>query len=346
MKQKEKKRKKETEREANTRHSTTIALPWERAKMETLPEVLRVVISKALTSGKKLSWNVWDNGEITGVKLLWKPEVDELPARSEFPPTVGPLCGPVTTSAHLDIPQHKKHNKKRSPSSWRRSKQRLLTFLENKKGKEQLGESQDLPATPIRAPPLPLPPATPSHAPPQLFQPWTVGPRDTGRNQVDAAPREDGEPTTAPLGSEQADDDSEDDHSLAASGGDVEKSSLDASPGIDLTSCHAVRFEMQEDTPGLHFTSATGEVGWTPVVKRRRKKVASKSTCTTKVNSVSSDDEDFQSSLHSARSVTYKECDGVAGLSVRRGCTMKRVAWIPVLPSPIASRTRTRNRNS
>ena len=40
--------------------------------METLPEVLRVVISKALTSGKKLSWNVWDNGEITGVKLLWK----------------------------------------------------------------------------------------------------------------------------------------------------------------------------------------------------------------------------------------------------------------------------------
>ena len=161
---------------------------------------------------------------------------------------------------------------------------------------------------------------------------------------MDAAPREDGEPTTAPLGSEQADD-SEDDHSLAASGGDVEKSRLDASPGIDLTSCHAVRFEMQEDTPGLHFTSATGEDGWTPVVKRRRNKVVSKSTCTTKVNSVSSDDKDLQSSLHSARSVTYKECDGVAGLSVRRGCTMS-VAWIPVLPSPIASRTRTRNRNS
>ena len=242
-----------------------------------------------------------------------------------------------------DIPQHKKRNKKHSPSSCRRSKQWLVTFLTKEIGKELFGESQDLPAPPIRAPPLPLPPATPGHAPPQ---PWKVGPRDTGRNQVDASPREGGEPTTAPLGSEQADDDSEDDHSLAASGGDVEKSRLDASPGIDLTSCHAVRFEMQEDTPGLHFTSATGEVGWTPVVKCRRKKVASKSTCTTKVNSVSSDDEDFQSSLHSDRSMTYKECDGVAGLSVRHGWRMKSVAWIPVLPSPIASRTRTRNRNS
>ncbi len=63
---------------------------------------------------------------------------------------------------------------------------------------------------------------------------------------MDAAPREDGEPT-APLRSEQAAD------------------------GIDLTSCHAVRFDMQEETPGLQFTSATGEDGWTPVVKHRKK---------------------------------------------------------------------------
>lgn len=38
-------------------------------KMEALP----VAISEVLTSRKKLSWSVWDNGEITSVKLLWKP---------------------------------------------------------------------------------------------------------------------------------------------------------------------------------------------------------------------------------------------------------------------------------
>ena len=48
------------------------------------PEVLRVVISEALmiTSGKNLSWNVWDNGEITSVK----PEVVDAPIQSEIVP--------------------------------------------------------------------------------------------------------------------------------------------------------------------------------------------------------------------------------------------------------------------
>ena len=35
---------------------TNVVEHWSTVKMETLPEVLRVVISKALTSGKKLSW--------------------------------------------------------------------------------------------------------------------------------------------------------------------------------------------------------------------------------------------------------------------------------------------------
>ena len=53
---------------------------------DAVPEVLRVVISEALTSGKKLSWSVWDNGEIISVKLLWKPEVIDAPIQSEIPP--------------------------------------------------------------------------------------------------------------------------------------------------------------------------------------------------------------------------------------------------------------------
>ena len=42
--------------------------------MESLPEVLSFVVSKALmsrTPGKQLSWS---NGDIIGMKLVWKPE--------------------------------------------------------------------------------------------------------------------------------------------------------------------------------------------------------------------------------------------------------------------------------
>lgn len=42
--------------------------------MEQLPEVICFVIPKAARSGKKLSWSVWNIGDMTTVKLLWKPE--------------------------------------------------------------------------------------------------------------------------------------------------------------------------------------------------------------------------------------------------------------------------------
>lgn len=54
--------------------------------MEALPEVLQAVISSALTSGKKMSWNIWNDGEITGVKLIWKPEKANFPTLLEIPP--------------------------------------------------------------------------------------------------------------------------------------------------------------------------------------------------------------------------------------------------------------------
>ena len=119
--------------------------------MDALPEVLRVVISEALTSGKKLSWSVWDNGTITSVKLLWKPEVVDAPIRSEIPPQ------PATSISHLGPRAHIK--KKRSPSSWRRSKKRLKNFLEKKSCQERqeyatavIGRSQESLAAPISAP--------------------------------------------------------------------------------------------------------------------------------------------------------------------------------------------------
>ena len=93
--------------------------------MEELPEVLHFVISKVLTSGKKLSWSIWNNGEMTTVKLFWNPEAKLSQSSSAVLP-------PRSTSSHCFLSNV--HKKKRSPSSKKRSNQRLHNFLANKKG--------------------------------------------------------------------------------------------------------------------------------------------------------------------------------------------------------------------
>lgn len=46
--------------------------------------------------------------------------------------------------------------------------------------------------------------------------------------------------------------------------------------------------------------------------------------------------------VKAARRVEYKERDRVSGLVIQCGCIMSSVSWIPVIPSPIACRTRAR----
>ena len=60
--------------------------------MEELPEVLRFVISKALASGKKLSWSVWNNGEMTSYSEV------VLEARSR---TLAVIVGSFATSVNF-----------------------------------------------------------------------------------------------------------------------------------------------------------------------------------------------------------------------------------------------------
>ena len=85
--------------------------------MEELPEVVGFVISKASTSGKKLSWSVWDNGEATTVKLLWKPDVAWPLSNMEL------SFATSTPSIYSGFNIGKK--KRRSPSNKKRSEQRL-----------------------------------------------------------------------------------------------------------------------------------------------------------------------------------------------------------------------------
>ena len=93
-------------------------------KMEQLPEVLCFVISKAATSGKKLSWSVRNIGDTTTVKLRWKPKT--LSSSRPLLPSLQGQRLPSATNSNV--------KKKRSPSSKKRSIQRLRDFLAKKKG--------------------------------------------------------------------------------------------------------------------------------------------------------------------------------------------------------------------
>ena len=69
---------------------------------------------------------------------------------------------------------------------------------------------------------------------------------------------------------------------------------------------------------------------WTPVVKRKRRRSSASSTGA----SSSSSELDVSCS----RKVQYQERNGAPGLSIHR----RNVKWTPVIPSPVASRTRSR----
>ena len=241
--------------------------------MDVLPEVLRFAISKACSTGMKLSWTMWENGDYTGIKLFWKPEESTNGGRSD---------DPASRSTALT---HRK-KKKPSPSTQRRNARRRESFLNHKKMEEnnpgsRIGDSQ---------------PSLLSNAHPTVSPPTDVSPK-----------------------------------TIIAG---------DRNSELDLSTCTVVECEQQGEIPGVKFTTASGDEGWTPVVSRRRKKCVSATSLRSAECSESSDDE--LQSLKSARSVRYEERGGAPGLLVRRGCTMSSRKWRAIVPSPIATRTRTR----
>ena len=116
---------------------------------------------------------------------------------------------------------------------------------------------------------------------------------------------------------------------------------------IDLAKCQEVVYEMREGKPGVKFTKGDDE-GWTPVVRKcNRKKtnvVHSTPTHSQRVERCElSGDEDLKITAHT-RSVKYRVVDGTPGLRIQRSNTMSSVSWEPVVPTPIAQRTRTKSK--
>ena len=124
--------------------NSTVPQSYRYAMMGQLPEVLCFVISEAASSGKKLSWSVWNSGDMTTVKLCWKPEALSS-SRSVSPPP--PRPNPPHCQG-LPSAVNSKPKKRRSPSSKKWSNQRLWNFLAKKKGQGvKTAGAQESPST-------------------------------------------------------------------------------------------------------------------------------------------------------------------------------------------------------
>ena len=113
--------------------------------------------------------------------------------------------------------------------------------------------------------------------------------------------------------------------------------SKSASP-IDLTTCQSVSYEMRDCVPGVKYIKNTTEA-WTPVMKRSGRKKKPDQVFDP-VDS-SSDTSGSELDVSCSRMVQYSLRDGVPGVSIHR----RNVVWEPIVPSPVATRTRSKTKN-
>ena len=120
-----------------------------------------------------------------------------------------------------------------------------------------------------------------------------------------------------------------------------------SSPELDLAALNDVVYEEQEGEPGVKYTSESGEASWTPVVNRRSRKRKAQLTDPGFDGACSGDQvNELQSTIQSARDVTFQCREGVPGLKIRKGCTLSSISWMPIAATPVASRTRSKARLS
>ena len=107
---------------------------------------------------------------------------------------------------------------------------------------------------------------------------------------------------------------------------------------VDLTTCESVSYEMRDRIPGVKYTK-NGSEDWTPVVKRSQRKKSSDHQCP---DNSSSDTSGSELDVSCSRMVQYSVREGVPGVSIHR----RNVVWKPIVPSPVATRTRSKSKNN
>ena len=273
-----------------------------------LPEVVSKAVALAMASGRKLSWSIQENQRGMLVKLVWKSAAGNASRRD----VVGTNKNAANTgfgnaSAGGATSRATKPVKSKPPSSRRRSARRLQEFLEKKQGVNVMKcESRC---------------------------------SDQASNGVDAAGH-------ASEGGDQdlcdhRGDSSHNTQDLPDVPTTPQPSDLNRAISTDLSldTCESVVYDARDGQPGVKFKSCSGHEGWTPIKKdvaasRTRKGDGCRSnplTC-----------QDKELPLTYAREVAYMKIDGTPGITFRRGCTRHSYEWLPIAPSPIASRTRTK----
>ena len=120
-----------------------------------------------------------------------------------------------------------------------------------------------------------------------------------------------------------------------------------SSPELDLAALNDVVYEEQEGEPGVKYTSESGEASWTPMVNRRSRKRKVQLTDPGFDGACSGDQvNELQSTIQSARDVTFQCREGVPGLRIQKGCMLSSISWMPIAATPVASRTRSKARLS
>ena len=111
-----------------------------------------------------------------------------------------------------------------------------------------------------------------------------------------------------------------------------------SSPELDLAALNDVVYEEQEGEPGVKYTSESGEASWTPVVNRRSRKRKAQLTDPGFDGACSGDRvNELQSTIQSARDVTFQCREELPGLMIRKGCMLSSISWMPIAATPVAS---------
>ena len=107
---------------------------------------------------------------------------------------------------------------------------------------------------------------------------------------------------------------------------------------VDLSTCEYVIYEMRDRIPGVKYTK-NGNKEWTPVVKRSHRKRRFDHASD---NSESSDTSGSELDVSCSRKVQYSVRVGVPGVSIHQ----RNVLWKPIMPSPVANRTRSKSKKT
>ena len=308
-----------------------------------LPEVVAVCINTAMASGLCLSWKIQYSSVGISVQLFWKEK------------------GSDTESANSSSGHTTRRTKKKSPSQVRRNQKCLKQFLGRKSS--VVPPLVDNAGSPVSQNHVD------NHSISQLSQQRVVSspthsvglpvchqknatlleagsPVNQNHRHVDnhsISQRRAVSPLTHYVGSPACHQRSTTPLEAGACSTGASQLVLtdqfvEPTKSVDLSLCTSKRYRKSHDgVPGVCYTSASGVNCWSPASK------GSLPHPSVHIPYPVSNTP-LEVLVHNAREVSYYEVENHAGLKVHIGCTNRNISWVPIVVSPVSTRTRSRTK--